>query len=248
MAHLDSIVQLHFIQRDLEAARRQLDDVPDWMSELHAEHSARRAEIEAEEAKVEDAARTRRQAEAELADAQELLKKYQGQIGQVTTQREYGALLKEIDSVKQVISDSEEQAMAAIEANEEASQKAETLREEFSDLDQRYSTELEKWEAEKPEVREKARQLEARADLLRKEIPRGPLALYERVYSRNDGDAVAEVLAIDARKSRIWHCAGCSYNVRPQVLVEVKGGVIKHCESCKRILFWREDESAAEDA
>ena len=248
MAHLDTIVQLHFILRDLETAQRQLDDVPDWMSELHAEHTARQSEIEAEEAKVEESARQRREAEALLADAQEKLKKYQSQIGQVTTQREYGALLKEIDTVKQQIEDSEAQAMEAIEANDAASGAAESLRGDFSDLDSRYSSELEKWEQEKPAVREKAQQLDAKAELLRGELPRGTLSLYERIYKRHNGDAIAEVLTMDARKSRIWHCAGCSYNVRPQVLVEIKGGAIKQCESCKRILHWKEDEESADEA
>ncbi|MEM8930810.1 MAG: hypothetical protein AAGE94_06530 [Acidobacteriota bacterium] len=218
------------------------------MSELHAEHTARQAEIEAEEAKVEDSARQRREAEAQLADAQEKQKKYQSQIGQVTTQREYGALLKEIDTVKQLIESSESQAMEAIEANDAARSAAESLRADFAEIDSRYSTELAKWEQEKPAVREKATQLEAKAELLRGEIPRGTLSLYERIYSRNHGNAIAEVLSMDARKSRIWHCAACSYNVRPQVLVEIKGGAIKQCEACKRILYWQEDESADEES
>lgn len=247
MAHLDTIVQLHETLLELEAARRQLEDVPDWMAELHAEYSTRNAEIEAEEAKVEESARQRREAEAELEDAQEKLKKYQSQIAQVTNQREYGALLKEIDTVKSQIKAAEERAVEAIGENEEASEKLETLRAEFADLDERYQSELAKWEGEKPAVLENASQLEAKAEVLRTEIPRGPLSLYERIYDRNDGDAIAQILQIEARKSLIWHCAGCSFNVRPQVMVEVKGGAIKHCESCKRILYWREEEEPEEE-
>src|SRR5262245_2027037 len=104
--HLETIVELEQALGELGDADRRLHGIPDWMRELHDEHVARRAEIEALEQNTEEAARERRTAEAAVQDAQEKLKKFQQQINRVSTQREYGALLQEIDTAKALITSS----------------------------------------------------------------------------------------------------------------------------------------------
>lgn len=249
MSHLNSIVRLQETLTELEAARQRLDSIPDWMSELHEEHSTRLSEIEAEEEKREEAERAQREAEAAVADAREKLHKYQEQISQVTTQREYGALLKEIDTVKTEIREGEEAEVQALADAEEAEEQVEKMRAEFEDLDQRYQAELSKWEEEKPGVESSAAELEERAEELREEIPRNLLSLFQRLRERTGGEAVARVerLALP-NGSHMWHCEACNYNVRPQILVEIQNGQIHHCDSCKRILYWQPPEGDEAEA
>ncbi|MEM6792581.1 MAG: hypothetical protein AAF725_01245, partial [Acidobacteriota bacterium] len=154
--------------------------------------------------------------------------------------------LKEIDLVKDQIKVAEEIAMKALEVSETASESLEQLNVDFSDLDERYSAELAKWEEKKPSVRELAEKLDHEVAELRESLPRNVLALYDRLYSATSGTVVARTLRISVGKGNVmWHCDPCSYNVRPQILVEIKGGELHQCESCKRILYWEEE---AEDA
>lgn len=248
MSELDSIVSLQQTMSELAAARERLDGIPDWMTELHTEYSARKTEIDAERNTAEEADRNRREAEAAVADSQEKLKHFQSQVSQVTTQREYGALLKEIDTVKEKIKEAEEQALSSIEASEVAKKKLEELQADFQDLDQRYSAELKKWEAEKPEVEANARRLEGQIEEIKSALSRGVLSLFQRLYDRTDGDAVAEVHNMsNAKGYKMWHCSACSFNVRPMIAMEVQSGKILHCDSCKRILSWVEPEEDPED-
>ena len=243
MPQLESILALHVTLVELEECRRKLAGVPDWMEELHGDYTARKAEIDSEEEIVAAADKARREAEAEVRDAQEKLEKYQGQISQVTTQREYGALLKEIDTVKEQIKSAEDSALKALQANEDASEKAEALRAEFAELEGQYKGELGKWEAEKPSVASREQELETKAAALREKVPPGLHSLYKRLYGATNGEAVAEVLRIEVARGQImWHCKACHYNVRPQLLVEIRGGGIQQCESCKRILYWKDDD------
>ena len=89
--HLDAIVTLHTTLIELAAAEQRLNTIPEWMRELHEEHSGRKAEIEAVEAEGLAAEQERRESEAALSDAEEQQKRYQEQLGRVSTQREYGA-------------------------------------------------------------------------------------------------------------------------------------------------------------
>ena len=116
------------------------------MEELHAEHSARQAEIAAVEADAEEAAKVRRHAEGASQDAEESLKHFQQQVSRVRTQREYSALLQEIDTVKSQIKALEEEALGALERFDGAQTALTEQRAAFADLDQRYTDAQSKWE------------------------------------------------------------------------------------------------------
>lgn len=242
-ATLDVIVALQTTLTELSDANQRLRGIPDWMGELHEEHSQRQAEIDAVVAEAEAVDRTRREAEAAAVDAEEMHRHYQRQISEVSTQREYGALLKEIDTVKGKIRDAEQQALEAMEGHEQLLAKQQEMREDFRDLDERYQAELDKWENEKPSVAAAIRELKDRCTKLRAEVPRPTLTLFERIFERYDGQALARVRKVElAKGNAMWHCEACSFNVRPQTVVEIMNGSrINQCESCKRILYWEEE-------
>lgn len=241
---LEAIVSLQKTLTELADADRRLNTIPEWMRELHEEHSSRNAEIETVEAEAATADQERREAEAALADAQEKQKHYQEQLGRVSTQREYGALLKEIDTTKDQISSSEQTALEATERKEQADQKIAELREAFHDLDTRYNAELEKWESEKPAVASAVEELSARAEDLRSQVHRQNLVLFDRLFDRGGGEALARVLRMKVAKGNaMFHCETCSYNVRPQVVVEIRDrDTLNQCDSCKRILYWEDED------
>ena len=238
--HLDTIIDLQNAIHQLKGAEQRLSGVPDWMRELHEEHAGRKAEIDALYQAAETAAKERRAAESTTQDAQEKLKKYQQQINRVTNQREYGALLQEIDTVKSQISGFEEQGLAALEKSEQTQKDLESKRQDFRELDERYQAELARWETEKPEIARQAEELRARIADLRGQVPRPQLSLFDRLLERYPIGALAAVRLIErpGRTQREWHCSACNYRVRPQVVVEIRNsGNMVQCDSCKRVLF-----------
>jgi predicted nucleic acid-binding Zn-ribbon protein len=244
--NLQNILELQSALTRLSEAEQRLHGIPDWMRELHEEHKARKTEIEALEETAAEASRQRRAAEAAVQDAQEKLKKYQQQINKVSTQREYGALLQEIDTVKGQITTSEEQAFSALDQNEKSDKELASLRESFREIEERYAAEMTRWEAEKPEVARQVEQLKARVAELKSRLSRGAVAQFERILDRYPGGATAPVRPIErpGQKQREWHCMACNYRVRPQVVVEIRNGEsLVQCDSCKRILYFEEEST-----
>jgi predicted nucleic acid-binding Zn-ribbon protein len=240
---LAAIVELQGALDELKAAEELLAGIPDWMQELHEEHSKQQGMIDSLTAEVEEAAQEHRVAEAKIADLREKVKHFQEQIALVRNQREYGALLQEIDGAKQQITTFEEQAIVALETQEEASGRLEQERESFKDLDARYASELEKWEAQKPEVAKKAEGLRNRIAILRERVAPQVLTHFERVMQHRDGKGLAPIREVIRGKGpKIWHCGACNYRVRPQAVVGIQTqGNIETCDSCKRILYLPED-------
>ncbi len=241
--HLETIVELQKALTRLREANERLHGIPEWMREIHEQHGGCKAEIEVLEAATTEAAKQRRLAEAAVEDSQEKLKKFQQQISLVRTQREYGALLQEIDAAKLAVKTAEEQAFAAMERQEETQRRLAERREVFTDLDARYTAELTKWEEEKPGVARLVEELQGRIEVLRERLPEGRLVQFDRIYERHKGDPLAAVRRTDrgGRGPQMWHCGACNYRVRPQAVVEIRNdGSLIQCESCKRILYFEE--------
>jgi predicted nucleic acid-binding Zn-ribbon protein len=239
---LGSVVRLQAALDALRRAERQLSGVPEWMDELHGQHSARLAEIAAVGEAAESAAHDRRQAEAAIQDATEKLKHYQQQISLVRTQREYSALLQEIDTVKGSIKGLEEQALAGMDGYEQAQKKLAEERAAFADLDTRYQQALAQWQSERPAVEQQAETLRAEVAQLRGELPRPLLTNFERVYERRAGDAVAPLRKNSSPGGPIYHCGGCNYRVRLQVVGEIRNkGSLVQCDGCRRFLYVPEE-------
>ena len=245
--NLESILELQNALTQLKEAEQRLHGIPDWMRELHEEHEAQRKEIEALDQSAEAAGKDRRAAEASVSDSQEKLKKYQQQINRVSTQREYGALLQEIDTVKSQITGFEEQALSALDRAEKAQQELEARRASFREVEERYQTELARWEGEKPAVARQVEELQGRIADLKQRIPRGVVANFERLLSRYPTGALAPVRLIErpGARQREWHCASCNYRVRPQSVVEIRNGSeLIQCDSCRRILYLEEEQAS----
>ena len=240
---LDALVRFHEALTEARTARELLDSVPESMRELHEEHQARSGTVQSLEQQIDEADKERKEAELAAQDAQVQLKRYQEQVSRVSTQREYGSLLSEIDAAKAEFTEHEEIALAALERIDEASEAIEADQENFSDLDSRYQEALEEWEKEKPSVALRLKEVESEMDGLRDAIPAPTLMRFERIYERLGGAALAPISKVElsSKAPAVWHCSSCNYRVRPQVVVDITNGNLNQCESCQRFLFSQED-------
>lgn len=246
---LATVARLHQAVTDLRVAEARLADVPEWMRELHDEHTQRQEEIDALAAEVEEARHTQRTAMADAADGEALLKRYQEQIGAVRTQREYSALLQEIDTAKERIRQAETAAAEAAEREAEAGQRLEEAGEAFADLKARYGEALAKWEEEKPAAAAESERLQGEIEALRAHLAPQPLGVYDRTRERYGDRPLATVRRIARpRGPGIYSCSACNYRIRPQAVVtlqrlgteEAQSGELVLCDSCRRILYFDE--------
>jgi predicted nucleic acid-binding Zn-ribbon protein len=228
----------HRLAHELARARARLAGVPEEMQALHDEHVAAQAELDSLAATAEEARQQRAVREGAVTAAQDQLQKFQQQVPRVRNQREYGALLTEIDHAKSNLRALEEAVLEVLETAESATRALEERRGDFADLASRYAAALAEWEARKPEVAARADDLEREAAAVRGELPRAVVAQYERLAERYRGEALADVLSVErAGGSVIWHCGSCNYQVRPQVVLEIRTrGAIVQCDGCRRFL------------
>lgn len=221
-----------------ELAKRK-EDLPGEIADLVAEVKEREEALRREEEELEDLQRRRRQQERELEAANETLRKYKRQLLEVKTNKEYTAMLHEIDGQTRKISDLEEEIIGMLE---EADTRSGALREHRSKLETDRA-EIESTRAERERelgaIDGKVEELARTRGGLVKEIDGGMLATYERIRR---GKRNLAVVAIEQPL-----CTGCFTTLPPQFFNEIKHSTKMHtCESCGRILVWRRDRGEGE--
>ncbi|HEX9801239.1 MAG TPA: hypothetical protein VGC00_13830 [Thermoanaerobaculia bacterium] len=232
------LAEFHARTRELTRALARLTGVPDDMRALHDDFTAARAAIDELAADADEALRQRVAREGEITDAQERLRKFQQQVPRVRNQREYGALLAEIDGAKAALRSLEESTLDLLERAEQSQRELAARREAFAELAARHAAALAEWEAKKPAVEAHVAELEAALAALRGELPKAVVQQYARLTARYQGEAIAQLGRTErAGGTVIWHCSACNYHVRPQAALEIRSrGMLSQCDGCRRFL------------
>jgi uncharacterized protein len=227
---LEKLVRLHHAEADLKRVEVELAEIPRRKSAAEEALAHERARLDAARAALEASQKARKQHEAQVQDFESKRSKYKGQLMEVKTNKEYTAMLHEIEGVEREIKGREDLILEEMEKAEGL--QAEVKREE-ADF-KAVETEAKKAGAE---LDARAARLEAEAGKLRGErdvvaasVPEDARALYGRI-AKARGSGVAE--------ARDGMCQACHVRMRVQIWVEVKKNEqLFQCESCSRIVFY----------
>jgi predicted nucleic acid-binding Zn-ribbon protein len=233
---LDQLYRLQTRIRFVQESERRRDKVPEDLVEVDREFQDKVQAVAGLKARLAEADVERRKAEAELADHKEKLKKYQTQLRNVQSSREYSAALNEIDGVEKLIRGTEDRVLELEEEIEKASadltEREQTLPAETEQHEER----MKDWRAEQREINEQLAGAREEIERLEAEIPPRDRAEFRRLIEKKHGLAVATVIGSS--------CSACHVKVRPAAMQILKQGrEIVYCDSCKRILYYEPQTS-----
>lgn len=235
---LKRLVRIQELVGTVQAARARVDAGPVRIQEIEARFRERNAEYVATKERFDALDADRKERQQALAELEIARKKFMDSLMQVQNQREYAAVLKEIDTVKARISENEDEILKADE-------EIETLK---VDLDARAShieAERALVEQERSDVdRETAEALEAieKCETERRELESSmPPSLVQSVRRVEEGRR-GYFLAKAERET----CTACHVRIRPQVFQEIRlGSKVHFCGNCKRFLYFDAGDATA---
>jgi predicted nucleic acid-binding Zn-ribbon protein len=219
LQHIDSrIDQLEKLRGDLPEEIRDLDDERKGLETRIQKYNQEKTENEV----------GRRQAELDIKDAEQLIKRYEEQQLQVRNNREYDALTKEIESQRQRITDAQrriEDIDNSVEGREVAIAAAQ---QRLSELDEILGGKRAELKEVLDDTRHEQAGLEAQRDDAEKAVDPRYLRAYKRLRARlRDGRAVVP----------LERGAAAGFAVPPQRQVEIRqGNRIVACEHTGRII------------
>lgn len=211
--------KIHAIPVRVQAIRDTLRDARATVDGLRARLDATRKEIRAKEKELDFQASQRAKCEAKLYE--------------VKTNKEYSAVLAEIEALKVEKGRLEEEVLALMEVQERLSGE---IRDAEGRLRQREEESAREEAAAASELRTLETELagvRGERDSLARDVPRDLLVQYERLLRGRAGLAVVVI-----GPSRT--CSGCRVTLTPQRFQEVRhSSQIHTCESCGRILYYQ---------
>ena len=227
----DLIIELQRLDTEIHDSALVLEGIPRLVQDIDKKIQAGSKHLADTKEKMSQNQKKRRELETEVKDIKVQIGKYRRQLNEVKTNKEYTALLKEIEESQHKVDTLEESIIAEMLA-------ADDVEEEIKAALHRQGLDEENLKKEKTVLDEKMKETEAKFAALNKEreallprIPREQMMLYEAIYQKKGGTALSPVTGD--------FCAMCHMRVRPQMLNEIRDKVkVILCENCGRILYW----------
>jgi uncharacterized protein len=229
-ADLEKLIALQRAEGEVRRVELSLADIPRGRGELEASLAAERGRLDTARAALGETQKTRKTHESALQDLEVKRSKYKGQLMDVKTNKEYTAMLHEIETVEREIRDREDQILAEMEKAEALG--ADVKREEgmFKVEEEKSRTQGKALDERERALSDEQKRIVAARDAIAATVPTEAMELFQRV-ARLRGVAVAE--------ARDDMCQQCHVKLRPQMYMELKrNDSIVQCPSCMRILYF----------
>ena len=230
---LRALLELQKTDQDLHELEQYKVDIPNQLETMKSAQAEAESRLTEQETKVEELDRDRRQRERELQTAQEQVKKYQGQLFSVKTNKEYDALQAEIQAQKILIGELEDDILQLITEAEAAVEALEAMRGETDSLVARFSEESGALESRLSAVDEDVAVKMDERKRMAMRVENRVLGVYNRIRRNLRGMTVVPI--------KKGACSGC-FNIIPlQIVLQIRQGQrLVSCESCGRILIIEE--------
>ncbi len=236
LSDLELLLKLQVIDYDLGELERSKEYLPDMMENLNREIKAAQEKYGGATAELEQARIKQKNLELEIATKEAELQKFQQQMMSIKTNKEYDALVAEIDSVKEIISNKETELLETIDRVTTLEKEIVEFEEKSAQTNDDNNRQLEILQEKIDSIGDKVSEKESQRKDITAQIPRSTLSTYERVRKGKGGTAVVVV------KKRA--CGACYKALTPRRVQEIKKGDRIHtCENCGCLLFW--DEAAS---
>ena len=229
---LQTLINLQAIDSRIAALEADAARLPKEIAAIHAAVEDAKKQVEQTKARLDTARKDQRAREKDLEVVQAKRSKTEARLYEVKTNKEYSAVLIEIEDIKQEKGRMEEEVLVLMESQER-------LTGDIREAEARFKQREAEGRGQEATAKELLRVVEADLAAVRTErkelagqLPGPILADYDRILRARGGVAVVPV-------AKPNFCGACRMTITPQRLQELRAQAsLIRCESCGRYLYW----------
>jgi len=230
---LHALIELQEVDNRLDELMEDRGDLPAIVNELEEKLAETKEKNETYEADIKTAKLRIKELELFLNEAKEKLDKYNNQLYQVKTNKEYDAITTEIETVQESQKEYENEVKSITDQIEEKMATITELEGQLAALEKDLAENRVELDASMEETAEEEEGLSKKRKKIIKNLSQLVLNTYEKIRGAREGKGIALV--------KNGNCGGCFSYIPPQKIVEVrKMKKIFECEACGRILIWND--------
>ncbi len=230
---LRNLIALQDTELKIAGLQRQISDIPKQVEAYNQELVCLEEAHQRRVARLQEDTKRRRTFESEVDMMRARLSKLKDQLMMVKTNKEYTAMLHEIQMAEAQIRLEEDRILEIMEEMENLELSLKSDERELKARAEEIKKSVHACESAIPELETALVSLREEKAKTETNIQSELLARYHRIAELRKGIALAE--------ARDELCTACHVRIRPQVYAEILGTEDIHsCDSCSRILYHRE--------
>lgn len=227
------LIDIQKIDHEVRILNTKKQTLPEKAAELDESFRSSKERIDEERTGLEGLNKLHKEKESELRAGQDKLRKARERLLEVKTNKEYQAMLTEIDTIEKINGKIEEEILVLFDRIDEKKGALKTHEKEFEQIHSKFEVERKKIDEEMASLDGALQEQKARFDALIGNLEHDLRRRYEMIKIRRNGIAIVAV--------RKGICSGCNMNLPPQFYNELKrSDQILCCPNCNRLLYWEE--------
>ncbi|PKN19932.1 MAG: hypothetical protein CVU71_06090 [Deltaproteobacteria bacterium HGW-Deltaproteobacteria-6] len=212
--------------------------LPEKIGKMEEQFQLYRESVEQNKRKYEELKTRRAECEARIKKLNDGMIKTKEKLLEVKNNKEYQAMLKEIETAEKTRGEVESQIISLMDEMDKLSGLVKKDEETLKQAEVNHQEEKKIIEDDLNAVDEDTAIWTEKRDGLQKSIPADLLSKYEKVKKRNNGVGVIAV----------WKavCGGCHMNIPQQLYNELqRSNELLSCPNCNRIMYFHDQEKSA---
>ncbi len=230
MSNVKVLLALQEIMSQSRTVEREKHKIPLEVADLKSLFEERETKFLAAKQEFEQLQKEKREKEREIEEEREKVERAKAKLMSIKTNKEYYAMLKEIEGTKRTNSAREEELLSILARDEEVEKRLTELSGEVEELGARYRERMVDIEARMGRFDKDISQLRAKKSDIAASLDAGLTRRFEMIFARRDGIAI-----VPARNQA---CTGCHMNISPQLFNLLRReDRIYSCPNCNRIIY-----------
>jgi len=232
---LQLLIELQKSDSDVMRIRMKKKEVPERIARLDESYQTLQQKMDDFRAHLENLKKQHREKEDRLKKGQDGLKKAKERLESVKNNKEYQAILKEIENLDRKNGDIESEIIVLFDEIDKENGELKHHEQEFAEQTNLYETERHVLEEEMKSLDESIAACQEKNGQIRSSVKGDLLRKYEAIRNLHKGVAVVSV----------WKevCNGCHMNIPPQMYNELQTAtMLMSCPHCNRIIYWENQE------
>jgi predicted nucleic acid-binding Zn-ribbon protein len=215
-------------ERHLSAQTKQLNDLQQQRQELQT----RRRHLQATIANLE----------VETKAIDERLEKLRNELNSASTNKQYSALLAELNTVKAQRTGVEDRTLQDLEQLDKIEEQLKALEAQITEKTKLRDHAQAQLDERRHDVGHRLSELETERQAAAAVIPVQTLSIFEHLAEDYEGEAMAPLEEVD-RRHREYACGACNMHVpfEQVAMLTSKTDALVRCPSCIRILYMQEE-------
>ena len=227
---MEKLIELQVIDTKLKDLNDLLGDLPSKVEELNQQENSIKTSLEEKKERIKEITVESHKKEVRIAEINEKVNKLKDQLFLVTNNKQYDALMHEMDHLKDERSTFETETLSLMEEKESLIESVETMESDLGSLSNDLTVRREKLESAISSSAEEKTSLEQKRSEQIEGIDLNTVSIYNRVFEARDGLAVVNLSGNG--------CGGCGAHVPMQKVTEVRASTVIHrCDVCGRFLY-----------